>query len=221
MEGKCSKQTMKDGDPGIKATSTEQGNKKKKKTKKDKEKRKSGGKKISHSSSPSVSDEMDKPQKKNCKHQSLTVASFEKSDVQNTEKELYQVKCRSYKPVESKDFSSSVDQSLSNQLNESLRWDGILDDPVAEEKRIEIYKMNRRKRYMAALQNASKDLATCGGTEDRHVHQKTKTHSYKLTHNDKPAYALNQKELGLLQKGLTFAIPEINSSVTKLSQGVM
>ncbi|EDO47444.1 predicted protein [Nematostella vectensis] len=36
--------------------------------------------------------------------------------------------------------------------NESLRWDNTLDDPNAEEERIRVYKMNRRKRYMASLQ---------------------------------------------------------------------
>ncbi|KAF6298134.1 ligand of ATE1 [Rhinolophus ferrumequinum] len=52
-------------------------------------------------------------------------------------------------------FSSSVsfphfaeiEEHLSNQVNESLRWDGILDDPEAEKERIRQYKLNRRKRY--------------------------------------------------------------------------
>lgn len=33
-------------------------------------------------------------------------------------------------------------------LNESLRWDKRLDDPEEEAKRIELYKINRRKRYI-------------------------------------------------------------------------
>ncbi|XP_075374543.1 protein LIAT1 [Mycteria americana] len=48
--------------------------------------------------------------------------------------------------------SSQTDQGLSAQLNESLRWDGILEDPVAEEERLRIYKMNRRKRYESYIQ---------------------------------------------------------------------
>lgn len=48
--------------------------------------------------------------------------------------------------------SAQTDQGLSVQLNESLRWDGILEDPVAEEERLRIYKMNRRKRYELYLQ---------------------------------------------------------------------
>lgn len=52
-------------------------------------------------------------------------------------------------------FSSSVslphfaeiEEHLSNQVNESLRWDGMLDDPEAEKERIRQYKLNRRKRY--------------------------------------------------------------------------
>ncbi|CAB1348920.1 unnamed protein product [Coregonus sp. 'balchen'] len=39
-----------------------------------------------------------------------------------------------------------------NPARESLRWDGVLEDPVAEAKRIEVYKANRRKRYLASQQ---------------------------------------------------------------------
>ncbi|XP_054988191.1 protein LIAT1 [Sorex araneus] len=39
------------------------------------------------------------------------------------------------------------EEKLSGQANESLRWDGVLTDPEAEEERIRIYKVNRRKRY--------------------------------------------------------------------------
>ncbi|XP_043818544.1 protein LIAT1 isoform X1 [Dromiciops gliroides] len=50
-------------------------------------------------------------------------------------------------------FSSAVDESLSTKINESLRWEGVLEDPVAEEERIRIYKLNRRKRYrLSALE---------------------------------------------------------------------
>uniref|UniRef100_A0A8C3JR26 Uncharacterized protein n=1 Tax=Calidris pygmaea TaxID=425635 RepID=A0A8C3JR26_9CHAR len=48
--------------------------------------------------------------------------------------------------------SNQTDQGLSAQLHESLRWDGILEDPVAEEERLRIYKMNRRKRYELYIQ---------------------------------------------------------------------
>lgn len=51
----------------------------------------------------------------------------------------------------------------SGQTPESLRWDGILDDPVAEAERLEVYKANRRKRYMAfkqaVLENAKAVLS--------------------------------------------------------------
>ncbi|XP_058415295.1 protein LIAT1 isoform X1 [Diceros bicornis minor] len=42
---------------------------------------------------------------------------------------------------------AKIEENLSNQINESLRWDGILADPEAEKERIRIYKLNRRKRY--------------------------------------------------------------------------
>lgn len=38
------------------------------------------------------------------------------------------------------------------EKNESLRWDSPCDDPEEELERIRIYKMNRRKRYLAAAQ---------------------------------------------------------------------
>ncbi|XP_032472158.1 protein LIAT1 [Phocoena sinus] len=42
---------------------------------------------------------------------------------------------------------AEIEETLSNQINESLRWDGVLADPEAEKERIRIYKQNRRKRY--------------------------------------------------------------------------
>ncbi|XP_033028126.1 protein LIAT1 isoform X2 [Lacerta agilis] len=36
--------------------------------------------------------------------------------------------------------------------NESLRWDGVLDDPIAEEERLWTYRLNRRKRYGEYMQ---------------------------------------------------------------------
>lgn len=42
----------------------------------------------------------------------------------------------------------SVDE-LSAQTMESLRWDGVLEDPQAEEKRLELYRANRRQRYIS------------------------------------------------------------------------
>ncbi|XP_019952968.2 protein LIAT1 isoform X1 [Paralichthys olivaceus] len=37
---------------------------------------------------------------------------------------------------------------LSTQARESLRWEGGLEDPQAEEKRLELYRANRRQRYI-------------------------------------------------------------------------
>lgn len=52
----------------------------------------------------------------------------------------------------------------SSQTQESLRWEGVLDDPVAEAERLEVYKANRRKRYMAfkqaVLENAKAVLSS-------------------------------------------------------------
>ncbi|XP_004483841.1 protein LIAT1 [Dasypus novemcinctus] len=53
----------------------------------------------------------------------------------------------SYSSTASLTHLASIEEKLSNQINESLRWDGILADPEAERERIRIYKLNRRKRY--------------------------------------------------------------------------
>ncbi|XP_051534035.1 protein LIAT1-like [Myxocyprinus asiaticus] len=46
-----------------------------------------------------------------------------------------------------------------NQGQDSLRWEGVLEDPVAEAQRLAVYRANRLKRYMASrqvfLQNVS------------------------------------------------------------------
>ncbi|XP_051037434.1 protein LIAT1 isoform X2 [Phodopus roborovskii] len=55
-------------------------------------------------------------------------------------------------------YFAEIEESLSNQINESLRWDGILTDPEAEKERIRIYKLNRRKRYrLVALKGFHSD----------------------------------------------------------------
>ncbi|XP_067931182.1 pinin-like [Watersipora subatra] len=52
------------------------------------------------------------------------------------------------------------------QTNQSLRWNGQLDDPVNEGRRIELYKVRRRERYMQAAaetyakQRSSEKLST-------------------------------------------------------------
>ncbi|CAL8265656.1 unnamed protein product [Merluccius merluccius] len=35
------------------------------------------------------------------------------------------------------------------QARESLRWEGVLEDPLAEEERLELYRAKRRQRYLA------------------------------------------------------------------------
>ncbi|XP_068945277.1 protein LIAT1 [Petaurus breviceps papuanus] len=64
--------------------------------------------------------------------------------------------------------SAEVDDSLSNKINESLRWEGVLEDPVAEEERIRIYKLNRRKRYrLSALEGFCPTPSVPEGTNEK------------------------------------------------------
>ncbi|XP_056675572.1 protein LIAT1 [Monodelphis domestica] len=64
--------------------------------------------------------------------------------------------------------SAEVDESLSTKINESLRWEGVLEDPVAEEERIRIYKLNRRKRYrLSALEGFCPTPNVSEGTNEK------------------------------------------------------
>nr|XP_005597703.2 protein LIAT1 isoform X3 [Equus caballus] len=53
----------------------------------------------------------------------------------------------SYSSTVSLSHFAEIEENLSKQINESLRWDGILADPEAERERIRVYKLNRRRRY--------------------------------------------------------------------------
>ncbi|KAK6473351.1 protein LIAT1-like [Huso huso] len=67
-----------------------------------------------------------------------------------------------------KPASSDNKADLTSKRNESLRWEGTLEDPSAEENRIRIYKMNRRKRYLNALQGLHGELGPAGTTQEGH-----------------------------------------------------
>ncbi|KAK6316558.1 protein LIAT1-like [Coregonus clupeaformis] len=44
--------------------------------------------------------------------------------------------------------SEGVSLELSAQATESLRWEGVLEEPLAEERRLAVYRANRRQRYL-------------------------------------------------------------------------
>ncbi|XP_075798446.1 protein LIAT1 isoform X2 [Microtus pennsylvanicus] len=100
-------------------------------------------------------------------------------------------------------YFTEIEESLSNQINESLRWDGVLTDPEAEKERIRIYKMNRRKRYrLVALKGFHSDPSTeesvenlpylsdkdCGPSSKQPSSKGDHAHSYfeatKLVHSE-------------------------------------
>lgn len=57
------------------------------------------------------------------------------------------------------------EMEASSQAQESLRWEGVLDDPIAEAKRLEVYKANRRIRYMAFKQTLLEHAKVALGSE--------------------------------------------------------
>ncbi|KAM6174596.1 protein LIAT1 [Erethizon dorsatum] len=81
---------------------------------------------------------------------------------------------------------ADVEEKLSNQVNESLRWDGILSDPEAEKERIRIYKLNRRKRYQnLALKGFQSDPGSghCTEGNPKH-HQSPESESIQTLYHD-------------------------------------
>ncbi|XP_069827317.1 protein LIAT1 isoform X2 [Dendropsophus ebraccatus] len=107
---------------------------------------KSSSKKRGHvSSTPSTADEAENSRPivpSSSELQTTTINdSRDKSD-----------ECKIRKETESAGLSTKVQEC---PINESLRWEGVLEDPVAEEERIRQYKINRRKRYLLAAQKSS------------------------------------------------------------------
>lgn len=60
---------------------------------------------------------------------------------------------------------------LSAQARESLRWEGVLEDPQAEEKRLELYRANRQQRYrthrQALIEETQAALRQVSSKEDK------------------------------------------------------
>ncbi|GCC24609.1 protein LIAT1 [Chiloscyllium punctatum] len=140
---------------------------KNKKKKRDKAKKKSSKTRRNSSSTPSTSDETvlaHKHGKSSKRHIHSTSPNTEPPVSQGDTKKSPKPKNISSKADRSQDSDGdslySVDQ-LTTSINETLRWDGILEDPVAEEERIRLYKLNRQLRYLAAQKRSRKDIELC------------------------------------------------------------
>ncbi|XP_067864428.1 protein LIAT1 [Heptranchias perlo] len=141
--------------------------KKKIKKKRDKDKKKSCKKRGNSSSTPSTSDETGlahKHGKSSKRHAHSASPSIETSASQGDAKQCPKPTAISNKPDGDQETGVSsfysVDQ-LATSINETLRWDGVLDDPVAEQERIKLYKLNRQARYLAAQKSMRRDIQFC------------------------------------------------------------
>ncbi|KAM5179583.1 protein LIAT1 [Mantella aurantiaca] len=138
------------------AERSEKSKKKAKKKVKSDQKTTNVTKKRGHTSStPSTSDEVDKGIHKSLRHQQVAPAS---SEMQVTK--ISETTGKSDGVSSKTSIISSATASLSTATqevvcNESLRWEGVLDDAAAEEERIRQYKINRRKRYLLAAQKST------------------------------------------------------------------
>lgn len=52
------------------------------------------------------------------------------------------------------------------QASESLRWEGVLEEPRAEEKRLELYRANRRQRYISHREAFLKEVQQASEQKD-------------------------------------------------------
>ncbi|XP_072518404.1 protein LIAT1 [Salminus brasiliensis] len=117
-------------------------------------------KKRGHPSTPSHSDDSEKPQ---AEEWTKTENSHEPNHTRGHTKERGTRKSRKCKTTPPAVQENPVPPEegkteLSSQVQESLRWEGVLEDPAAEMKRLEVYRANRRKRYMASRQTLSENV---------------------------------------------------------------
>lgn len=133
----------------------EKSKKKAKKKVKSDQKTTNVNKKRGHTSStPPTSDEIDKSIHKSLKNQKSIPLSSEMQVTMISEATDNSDGVANKTSIKSADTAilSTTTQEVVN--NESLRWEGVLDDPAAEEERIRQYKINRRKRYLLAAQKS-------------------------------------------------------------------
>ncbi|XP_030041750.1 protein LIAT1 [Microcaecilia unicolor] len=189
--------------------------KKKKKTKKKEksDKASSPSKKRSHSSTP---DERDKLKSKTWKDQPIAASSETQVDVIKDHESKFS----------SVSLSCSIEQDLVEQINESLRWHGILDNPEEEEERIRMYKMNRRRRYFLAAQERmfSDSTITQEAEEDVHLVQnqggmRSTNYPGYPSKEQSSAYFIGHGAQTVLKEELGMKIPDLTlPSFAKISQ---
>lgn len=181
------REPLKDSSGLLTSSGTEKKTKKKQKKEKTKEKKKKQGgscKKRVHSSTPPTPEDADKQHQDVKLFPTHLAPSSESLDGKlakvklqgRTPAEAAQTKSKPRKRKEAaaavlsnpEPASSDNEADLTNKRNGSLRWEGTLEDPSAEENRIRIYKLNRRRRYLNALQGLHGELGPAATTQEGH-----------------------------------------------------
>ncbi|KAL7844585.1 hypothetical protein SRHO_G00231240 [Serrasalmus rhombeus] len=137
-----------------------EGKKKRRNKAEEKNKSTSEVKKRGHPSTPSNSDDSERP---HTEERTNAEKSGDPNKAKGHAKERGSRKSRKSKTsppaVEDDPVPPQEDKTeLSNQAQESLRWEGVLEDPAAEAERLEVYRANRRKRYMASRQTLLENI---------------------------------------------------------------
>ncbi|KAJ7996117.1 hypothetical protein DPEC_G00233750 [Dallia pectoralis] len=133
-------------------------------------------KKRGYSSTPPNADVTEKPQTAPA-HDTTIASSLPTQDLGDHQSKVKGQRCvrKSRKPKEKKTVSSlgseksttssfkatpapsleGFSSERSVQARESLRWEGVLEDPLEEERRLEVYRANRRQRYLLHRQEVN------------------------------------------------------------------
>ena len=80
--------------------------------------------------------------------------------IQLTLSQKYKALSAKYKPHLVQRLASRTSKSYSVAESESLRWDLLQEDPAEEQERLRVYKINRRKRYLAERHAKGLELVT-------------------------------------------------------------
>ncbi|XP_036379650.1 protein LIAT1 [Megalops cyprinoides] len=177
------------GLPASEVKDREKRKKKKKDTTKDKKKAANSSKKRGHSSTPSNSDDTDKPlsepvistspvrtraepERTGTPQAKLTGQPRPRGEKGTRKNRRKQEEESVPEPAVAPPTASPQEEaSLSSSAQESLRWEGVKEDPAEEEQRLEIYRANRRRRYLFAQQGLPANVMPAAVQEWGHLIQ--------------------------------------------------
>ena len=108
--------------------------------------------------------------------------------------------------------------------NESLRWENVCSDSDEEQERLKLYKLNRRKRYLAAANKKYSDwIATLSGSthslstiSNHHMEGDYSTSTDSIKHSNSGTTNSYMKTINTIQEGF---VPGVRQDISLRSSG--